>query len=95
MNISEELEGLKLKLAKYEPQDRRAYEDSLKYYRDLKGALDTSFKKGEVKDKKEGKEEKAIEIAKNSIIQGLDNQIISTITGLDIKDIERFRKELL
>jgi len=84
-------------LAKYEPQDRRAYEDSLKYYRDLKGALDTSFKKGEIKGKKEGreegKEEKALEIAKSLIKMGMDNELIAQATGLSSKKIENLRKE--
>jgi len=52
MNILEELEELKLKLAKYEPQDRKQYKESLKEYRDYYNTIETAEKK------------KAIEIAK-------------------------------
>ena len=40
---------------------------------------------------KEGAKEKAIEIAKNSIKQGLDNKTISLITNLTIDEIEVLR----
>jgi len=81
-------------LAKYEPQDRIAYEDSLKYYRDLKGALDTSFKKGEVKGEIKGRKNEKVDNTKNAILEGLNNQVISRITGLSIKEIEKIRKEM-
>lgn len=33
-------------LAKYDPKDRQSYEDSLKYYRDLKNSNDTAWRDG-------------------------------------------------
>jgi len=66
-------------IAKFSREEYISYEDSLKYYRDLKNSLDTA------------QEEKAIEIAKNSMRIGLDNETISTITGLSIEQIEKLR----
>ena len=43
----------------------------------------------------QGEQNKTIEIAKNSIKQGLDNQTISLITNLSIKQIEDLRSTLL
>lgn len=67
-------------IAKFTPQQIRSYEDSLKYYRDMKNSLDTA------------KEEKAIEIALNSIKIGLDSEIIAKITGLTLEKVEALRK---
>jgi len=71
-------------IAKFSHEEYLSYEDSLKYYRDLKNSLDTA--------KEEGKEEKAIEIIINSIKAGFDNQTISKITGFSIAQIEKIRK---
>lgn len=66
-------------IAKFTREEFISYEDSLKYYRDLKNSLDTA------------KDEKAIEIALNSIKEGIDIETISKITGLEIDQIERLR----
>jgi hypothetical protein len=44
--------------------------------------------------KDEGKKEKAIEIAKIAIKKGMDNEIISELTGLSIWDVELIRETL-
>ncbi len=43
-------------LAKFSPEERHAYEDSLKYYRDLKNSLDTSFEDGKAEGEQIGLE---------------------------------------
>jgi predicted transposase/invertase (TIGR01784 family) len=70
-------------IAKFTPDQIRAYEDSLKYYRDLKNSLDTA--------KEEGKEEKAIEIAKVMLRNGEGIDKIMRYTGLGKEEIERLR----
>ena len=70
-------------IAKFSHEEYLSYEDSLKYYRDLKNSLDTA--------KEEGKQEKAIEIIINSIKTGFDNKTISNITGFTIAQIEKIR----
>ena len=47
----------------------------------------------ELKGFKEGENKKAIEIAKNLIISGLENELIKNATGLEIDIIEKLRNE--
>jgi len=49
------------------------------------------IKEGMEKGKAEGEKNKAIEIAKNSLKQGLDMKTIETITGLSKEEIEKLR----
>ena len=71
-------------IAKYSPEERELYEESLKYYRDLKNVVDTAFDDGELKGKIEGK----IEIAKNLKRMGLNVEQIIEATGLSKEEIE-------
>jgi predicted transposase/invertase (TIGR01784 family) len=73
-------------IAKYNPKDRQKYEDSLKYYRDMENSLDLQYKTG--------RNEREIEIAQKAIKKGANNNFISEITGLSIKQIEELRKEM-
>ena len=66
-------------IAKFTPDQVRSYEDSLKYYRDLKNSLDTA--------KIEGK----IEIAKNMIKKGYDTKDIIELTGLTQNQINELK----
>jgi predicted transposase/invertase (TIGR01784 family) len=68
-------------IAKFTPDQIRSYEDSLKYYRDLKNSLDTA--------KEEGKIEEKIETAKKGLNKGLHVDVISEITGLTIEQIKK------
>ena len=71
-------------LAKMKPEKRKEYELSLKHYRDWINTLNCAEAKGRDKEK--------IKIAKTSILEGLNNKTISTITGLSINDIKKLRK---
>jgi predicted transposase/invertase (TIGR01784 family) len=66
-------------IAKFTPDQVRSYEDSLKYYRDLKNSLDTAS------------DERAIDIAKNLLKNGVDIDIIVNSTGLSLKQIEKLK----
>lgn len=70
-------------IAKFSPEQIRSYEDSLKYYRDLKNSLDTA--------KEEGKIEGKIEVAKGLLIIGVNIDVISKSTGLTVDEIEKLR----
>ena len=70
-------------IANFTPDQIRSYEDSLKYYRDLKNSLDTA--------KQEAREERKIEIAKELLKNGIDVDIISKSTGLTRDQIERIK----
>ena len=87
-------------IAKFSPEEREAYEDSLKYYRDIKNVVDTSREEGREEGKEEGreegrkegrekgKEEKAIEIAKKLKNNNIPIEVIMQSTGLSKKEIE-------
>jgi predicted transposase/invertase (TIGR01784 family) len=76
-------------IAKFSPEERTAYQDSLKYYRDVKNSLDTAKQEGEAIGLEKGK----LEIAQNAIKKGFDNVTITELTGLTIEQIEDLRKK--
>lgn len=71
-------------IAKFTPEQVRSYEDSLKYYRDLKNSLDTA--------KEEGIEVGKLEVVKNAIAEGLSVDVIMKITGLTKEQIEKIKR---
>ena len=72
-------------IARFSPEEREAYEDSLKYYRDLKNVVDTARDEG----KEEGREERNMEIAKTMKAEGFSSEQISRLTGLSMEEIEK------
>ena len=44
-------------IAKFSPEEKEQYEESLKTYRDLKNVIDTAFDEGEAKGKVEEKKQ--------------------------------------
>ena len=66
-------------IAKFTPAQIQSYEDSLKYYRDLKNSLDTA------------KEEKAFDIAKEMQKENEPIEKIIKYTGLSKEQIERLK----
>ena len=85
-------------IAKFTPEQVQSYEDSLKYYRDIKNSLDTAKAEGKEEGKIEGRIEGRIEeksvIAKNLLNQNIDIQTIAQATGLSINEIEELRNRL-
>lgn len=67
-------------IAKFTPEQVRSYEDSLKYYRDLKNSLDTARTEGEYK--------KAVDIAKKLKESNVNIEIIIQSTGLSRNEID-------
>ncbi|MGI9158334.1 MAG: Rpn family recombination-promoting nuclease/putative transposase [Saprospiraceae bacterium] len=72
-------------IAKFSPDERTHYEDSLKYYRDLKNVVDTSYEEGKLEGKAEGKAEIARQMKRN----GMNMGFISDLTGLSAEEIDR------
>ena len=69
---------------KFNRKEYQEYEDSLKYYRDLKNSLDTA--------KEEGKIEGKIEIAKEMLKENEPIEKIMRYTGLTKEEIEKLMK---
>ncbi|HKK78263.1 MAG TPA: Rpn family recombination-promoting nuclease/putative transposase, partial [Phaeodactylibacter sp.] len=65
-------------IAKFTAEERVAYEESLKYYRDIKNVVDTSREEG----KEEGIEERTLEIARELKNNGIPIDVIIKSTGL-------------
>ena len=84
-------EGIFLKLfetaeiAKLSRQEYQEYENSLKYYRDLKNSLDTAREEGERKNQ--------FEIAKGMIIDKMSVELVMKYTKLSKEDVEKIKKE--
>ncbi len=72
-------------IAKFSYEQVLSYEDSLKYYRDLKNSLDTAKQEGKI----EGKIESRIEIAKIMLEKEYEITAISELTGLSKEEIEK------
>lgn len=79
-------------IAKFTPDQVRSYEDSLKYYRDLKNSLDTArdegITEGRIEGRIEGMKEGKLEVARQALKKGLPIKDISELTGLSEKEIE-------
>jgi predicted transposase/invertase (TIGR01784 family) len=77
-------------IAKFNREQLMQYENSLKYYWDLKNSLDTKlregeeigFKKGIEQGIEQGKQRKTVELAKTMLDKGFDIKTIIDITGL-------------
>ena len=75
-------------IAKFTPDEKTKYEESLKYYRDLKNVVDTSFDEGKAEGKAEGMKERNAEIARQMKLSGEPIDKIIRFTGLSVKEIE-------
>ena len=82
-------------IAKFSPKEKVAYEESLKYYRDIKNVVDTSRKEGKVEGKIEGILEGEIKEKEKTVLncinQGFGNELIAKITGLSEKNVQEIR----
>lgn len=76
-------------IAKFTPKEKELYEESLKYYRDLKNVVDTSKEEGREEGREEGKKEEKIEIARNLKKQNISILVIIEATGLSEEEINQ------
>ena len=75
-------------IAKFTLKEREAYEESLKYYRDIKNVVDTSREEGLKEGIEKGIEKRNIEIARELKRNNISIEIIIQSTGLSKEDIE-------
>lgn len=74
-------------IAKFTPDQILSYEDSLKYYRDLKNSLDTAFDEG----REEGRAEERLEIAREMLREGESLEKIMKYTELSKNEIRAIK----
>jgi hypothetical protein len=79
-------------IAKFTPDQIRSYEDSLKYYRDLKNSLDTAKEEGIEIGVEKGRVERNIEIAKKALRKGISVEDVIDLTGLSREQVEKLNK---
>lgn len=80
-------------IAKFTPEEVRSYEDSLKYYRDLKNSLDTAREEGLNEGIEKGIEKGIKKVALNAIKMGKSIKEIIDLTGLTNQQIENIKKD--
>ena len=74
-------------LAKLSPEQARSYQNSLKYYRDIKNSIDTAEEKG--------RREEKLEIARRMIIEfQVDIATVAKFTGLTHAELEKIQASL-
>ncbi len=69
-------------IAKFTPDQVLSYEDSLKYYRDLKNSLDTAHEEGRQEGLEEGLHKGMEKVALNGLKSGMSISQITELTGL-------------
>lgn len=90
-------------IAKFSPAERKAYEESLKHYRDIKNVVDSSREEGRIEGHEEGlkegmekgREKERDENVKNGIRKAYSDEIIADITGRNIEEVKQIRKSML
>ncbi|MGB2747539.1 MAG: PD-(D/E)XK nuclease family transposase, partial [Thiofilum sp.] len=91
-------------LSQFSKEERSAYEDSLKHYRDLKNATDTArlegaeegfelgkqlgLEEGKELGKQEGLEEGKRETARRMLVKGMTAELVAEVTGLSVDQIK-------
>lgn len=80
-------------IMKLSEEERKEYEEYLENLRYQASMFESSYKVGEIKGRetgiKEGEENKAMEMAKKSLAEGLSIELISKLTGLSKEEIEK------
>ena len=79
-------------IAKFTPQEMREYETSKMAYRDIKNSVDTAKREGIAEGMEKGMElgmnQKALDIARNMLADGVDINLIMKYSGLTQEQIE-------
>lgn len=76
-----------LEFLSQDSEARIRYEERQKYLHDEASAMEWAMDNGLEKGKQQGERQKALEIAKNLLNEGLAIDLISKVTGLSAKDI--------
>lgn len=85
-------------IANFSPMEQGAYEDSLKYYRDLNNVVDTSRQEGRKEGREEGLEEGAIRVIVRQLekrFSQLPEGILSAIQSLNVEESEALGEALM
>ena len=78
-------------IAKFTPQEMREYEFSKMAYRDIKNSVDTAKREGIAEGMEKGMNQKALDIARNMLADGVDHNLIMKYSGLTQEQIEKLK----
>ena len=67
------------------------YEASKMAYRDIKNSIDTAKQKGLAEGMEKGMNQKALDIARNMLVDGVDINLIMKYSGLTQEQIEKLK----
>ena len=84
----------KARIARFQPEERDAYESSLKYYRDLKNVIDTARDEGREEGREEGRLDEKRNLAIRMIRREMSDEDIAELTGLSMDVIAEIRANL-
>ena len=76
-------------IAKYTPEERREYAESIKIYWDYYSTMKTAVDKGRAEGRAEGIEATNRENARKMKEKGLSSDVIADVTGLSIEEIQQ------
>lgn len=79
-------------ISNFSPEERDAYEASLKYYRDINNVVNTSREEGREEGRREGHEDATQKIARRMLSEGMSTERIAKLTGLVVAQIEELRE---
>ncbi len=85
-------------IAKFSPDEQRAYQNSLKYYRDLNNVVETSRQEGMEEGRREGIQEGEVKLVLRQLQRRLGDipeNIQETIRGLSVERLEELGIALL
>ena len=74
-------------IARFSPEERRGYEDSVKAYRDINNAINTAKKDAKEEGRAEGKAEANMDNARKMKADGMPAELIAKYTSLSIEVI--------
>ena len=84
-------------ISRFSPTEREAYEQRLKYYRDIKNVVDTSreegMEEGMEKGIEKGRQAASASIARSLVGRGMGLDEISEVTGLSTAQLRRLLDE--
>ena len=78
-------------IAKFTPQEMREYETSKMAYRSIKNSVDTAKREGIAEGMEKGMNQKALDIARNMLADGVDLNLIMNYSGLTQEQIEKLK----
>jgi len=76
-------------IARFTPEQVQSYEDSLKYYRDIKNSLDTAKEEGKIEGIIQGEKNSKTDVAKRMLNLNYSIESIAEITGLSQDEIKQ------